>query len=714
MRRAHTPTIIQTEPIESGAVALGIILGYYGKFVPLEQLRIACDINRDGSLSYNILHAARQYGLEAEEKVVSDKELTTIPTPFMLNWQHNHYLVVEGFQKDFIYVNDPAMGPRKITYDELKTNFTGKTLSFKPTATFTKGGKPVPLLKLILKKFEGCAKPLSYLFIAGLFLVVPGIALPTFTQFFVDTILLERISSTALILILALSATVVATALLTFLQSYIVERLNCKISIRLSCQFLWHILRLPIEFYAQRQGGEIAYRLNIADRVVATLTAEFARAFISFLLIFTYGTLIFFYDVLIGWIAVAAALTNLLVLLLINRARTDASIRLQQDMGKRVGILIGGLQNMESIKAAAAEDDFFSRWAGYFAKSMNSLQDIGKFDVYLTIIPSFTQFFTAAVVLTIGGLRVIDGNMTLGMLLALLMLVQIFLTPIVRFLYLGQRVQNVKGELYRIEDVLSNPIDPQFEMKEIEEGSKLNGEIQLKNVTFGYSKLAAPLIENFSLHIAPGKSVGLVGPSGCGKSTIVRLITGLFHPWSGEILFDNKPLNTIHRHALNRSLAAVDQKVVLFEGTVRDNLTLWDETLPDEDLIRGAMDASIHSKIIKREHGYESQVQEGGKNFSGGEQQCLEIARTLALNPSCLILDEATSSLDSTTEAHILKKIRQRGCSSLIVAHRLSTIRDCHEIIVLEKGKVVDRGDHETLMQRCPLYQELISFEGLQ
>jgi ATP-binding cassette subfamily C protein len=713
MKRVRTPTVIQMESLECGAAALCSILGYFGRYVPLEQLRIDCGISRDGSLVSNMLMAARNYGLDTEERILKADGLPHLPVPFIIGWHLNHFVVVEGFSKKNVYINDPAIGPRTVSWKEIEVQFTGKTLLFKPNASFRKEGKPQPFMRMILKRFSGAELSLTYLFIAGLFLLVPGIALPTFTRYFVDAILQTHLSSTAALFIFTMVCSMLIAGVLTALQGYALSRLNAKISIRLSSQFLWHILRLPVEFYVQRHGGEIAYRLTANDKAVTTLTVELARSFINLLLIVAYGTLLFFYDATVALIGVAAGLLNLIILMAINRIRTDANIRLQQDMGQRVGMSIGGLQNIETLKATSSESAFFSRWAGYFAKTVSAAQEIGKLDIYLAVIPPFTQFLAATAVLTLGGMRVIEGKMTLGMLLGLQTLMQTFLLPISQFVYLSQRVQNVKGSLYRLDDVLSNPIDPQLVSSQAtSEEPKLSGELKVEKMTFGYNFLAPPLIENFDLHITPGQSIALVGPSGCGKSTIGRLITGLYKPWSGEIFYDGKLYDRINRQILNRSVASVEQRIYLFGGTVRENLTLWDTTIPEEDVVQGAIDAEVHADILRREAGYESEVLEGGRNFSAGQLQCLEIARVLALNPTFLVLDEATSFLDSDTETKIIKKIRQRGCSCLVISHRLSTIRDCDEIIILEKGKVVHRGTHDTLKKESELYQELVRLEG--
>lgn len=713
--RARTPTMIQMEATECGAAALGIILGYYGRFVPLEQLRLDCGVSRDGSLAINIVKSARRYGMESQGFKLDPTQLKEIKLPFIVFWQFNHFLVVEGFGRKKVFVNDPATGPRKMTYEEFEEGYTGIILTCEPGPTFEKGGKKESMHRMLTTRLKGCKAPLAFLMIIGIFLLLPGIALPTFTQIFVDQVLVRHVTNASLTILLGLLVAMLVTGILTGLQNYFLNRLNGKLSIRLSSEFLWHILRLPVEFYTQRYGGEIAYRLQLNDTVVFILTGQLVQAAINLLLVIVYGIVMFVYDPLIAGIGVAAALFNLLTMAWINRSRIDVYARYQQDLGKKIGFSIGGLQTIETLKATASESDFYGRWAGYFAKANNALKNVATYDIVLTSIPPLTQLLGASAVILIGGLRVIEGDMTIGMLLALQTLMTTFLYPITQFVYLGQNLQNLRSELSRLDDVLKNPVDKHLSTFSIhpDKKEKLKGALELKNITFGYNRLAPPLIENFNLHLLPGQSIALVGPSGCGKSTLARLITGVYQPWEGEILFDGQPSSAYTREVFSRSVASVDQQIFLFAGNIKENLTLWDETLPELHLIQAAKDAYIHEDILLREKGYDSQMLEGGRNFSGGQRQRMEIARVLALNPSLLILDEATSALDSESEEEIIKRIRQRGCACLVIAHRLSTIRDCDEIIILDRGKVIQRGPHEQLKQEQGLYQELIRMEGV-
>ncbi|NJL19884.1 MAG: ATP-binding cassette domain-containing protein, partial [Leptolyngbyaceae cyanobacterium SM1_3_5] len=385
--------------------------------------------------------------------------------------------------------------------------------------------------------------------------------------------------------------------------------------------------------------------------------------------------------------------------------------------GKVSGVAIAGLQSMETLKASGLESDFFARWAGYYTKAINAQQELGLISRILGVLPYLLSSLAALSLLAIGGLRVIEGSLSIGMLVAFQMLMFSFQQPVNRLVRFGSTLQDLQGNLQRLDDVLQNPIDPQLEFDSQQfnralSTHRLQGYIDLKNITFGYNPSEPPLIEDFNLSIKPGQRVALVGGSGSGKSTLAKVIAGLFQPRSGEIYFDGIERSKIPRAVLTNSIAVVEQDILLFAGSVRENLTLWDTTVPDAALERACQDAAIDDVILAMSGGYDAPLLEGAVNLSGGQRQRLEIARALVNNPSIVIMDEATSALDTETERSIDLKLRQRGCTCLIVAHRLSTIRDCDEIIVLDRGKVVQRGTHEELWQQAGYYAELIRSEG--
>jgi NHLM bacteriocin system ABC transporter peptidase/ATP-binding protein len=712
-RRLRTPTVIQMEAVECGAAALGIILGYYGKFVSLEALRVACGVSRDGSKAINVLKAARNYGLVAEATREDPASLQQKALPVIVFWNFDHFLVVEGFNKNKnkVYLNDPASGPRTVTFEEFDRLFTGVTLSFRPGEEFRPGGVRHAVLPALVGRLRGSRVALIYIVLVSLLLLIPGLVLPTFTRIFIDDVLISgRDWIPALLIGLGVSA--FFTALLTYVQRRFLLLLETRLALLWSSRFFWHLFRLPMNFFSQRYAGEISSRVAMNDTLAIFLSSDLAANAINLLLIIFYAALMLQYDVPLTLIGLAVAGLNLAALQLIARQRTDTNHRLLQERGKLMGLSMHGLQVIETLKASGLESDFFAQWAGQQAKTTNAEQELGHSSEFLSATPVFLTFLNSALILLIGGLRVMDGYLTMGMLIAFQTLMTSFLAPVTGLVNLGSQFQEVIGDMKRLDDVLKYGEDKQFSQNtdELNESSvKLDGYVELRNVTFGYSHLEAPLIENFNLNLKPGSRVALVGGSGSGKSTIAKLVASLYSVWSGEILFDGKRIEELPRNVIHNSIAMVDQDIFLFEGTIRENLTLWDKSIDEATLVRATKDAVIHNVIAARSDGYEHFIEEGGRNFSGGQRQRLEIARALMTNPSILIMDEATSALDPVTEKQIDENLRRRGCTCLIVAHRLSTIRDADEIIVMEHGKIIQRGTHHDLYEAGGAYTRLIA-----
>jgi NHLM bacteriocin system ABC transporter peptidase/ATP-binding protein len=704
------------EAVECGAAALGIILAYYGRIVALEELRLACGISRDGSKASNVIKAAVGYGFIAKGFSKEPEELPSVPLPCIVFWNFNHFLVVEGFGKHDVYLNDPAAGPREVTYDEFDQSFTGVVLTLEPGPEFTKGGHKRSLLRALRSRLAGSEMGLAYVTLAGLGLVVPGLVMPTFVRVFVDQVLIGGRSQWVEPLLIGMALTAIFRAALGWLQGFYLMRLQSKMAISTSSRFFWHVLRLPIEFFTQRYGGEIGSRVGINDGVAHLLSGQLAGNFIDLLMAAFYVVLLIQYDVLLTVVGIGVAMCNIIAVRYFARRRVDASRRLQQEEGKLTGTSMNGLQMIETLKATGREPDFFVRWSGYQSKVVNIQQKLALYGRYLDSVPNVLSAINTAMIIAVGGLRVMDGRMTIGQLVAFQSLMASFTGPFNGLVNLGAVLQDVQGSMNRLDDVLWHRQDPQLAETETvapADGApvKLTGELILRGVTFGYSRLDPPLIEDFSLTIQPGQRVAIVGASGSGKSTVAKIVSGLYQAWSGEVLFDGKPRQAYPRSMLTNSLAMVDQDVFLFEGTVSENLTLWDEAVPDSQVVQAAKDACIHDDVVARPTGYDSKVSEAGANFSGGQRQRLEIARALVNHPSVLILDEATSALDPMTEKVIDDNLRRRGCTCLIVAHRLSTIRDCDEIIVMERGRVVQRGTHEALKAVEGTYADLISAE---
>lgn len=716
----RTPTLLQMEAVECGAAALGIILGYYRRMVPLTELRRECGVSRDGSKASNVLKAARLYGLNAKGFRKSLEDVQTIKPPFIVFWNFNHFLVVEGFVGKTVYLNDPGDGRRKITFDEFDQGFTGVVLVMEPGPEFKKGGRKKGILPALASRLQTSRTAIIFSLVAGLLLTIPRLAVPAFTQVFIDEVIVQNRTDWLRPLLLGMVVAALLRGLLARLRLSYLRKLLLKLSVTMSGQFLWHTIRLPVGFYAQRFAGEISSRAQLNNKVAEVLSGRLATTAIDSLMMVLYALIMFFYDPVLTLIAILFASANFVALQSLSRNRVDANIRLSQETGKVGGVAISGIQSIETVKASGLESDLFSKFAGYYAKTINAQQQLGLSSGILGSLPTVLTSLAVTSILVVGGFRVMEGSLSIGALVAYQSLTEQFLDPVNELVNFGSTLQDLQADLNRLDDVLENPVDTEAQ-REVDqqnltpaytqESFKLQGYVDLRGLTFGYSRLEEPLISDLSLSLKPGERVALVGGSGSGKSTVAKLVTGLYQPWSGDILLDGIPRQEITRPILANSLAMVEQEIFLFAGTVRENLTLWDSTVPEEDLVRACEDAAIHDLILNMPGGYNTQLTEGGMNLSGGQRQRLEIARALVRNPSVLVLDEATSALDAETELIIDRNLRRRGCSCLVVAHRLSTIRDCDEIIVLSRGKVVQRGTHEELRSKPGVYTRLIGTE---
>ncbi|MBB2484693.1 NHLP family bacteriocin export ABC transporter peptidase/permease/ATPase subunit [Mitsuaria sp. WAJ17] len=710
--RVRAPTILQMEAVECGAASLAMVLAYHGRHVSLAELRTACGVSRDGTKALNLVKAARGYGLEARAFKAEPAQLAGLPLPAVLYWNFNHFLLLEGVGRDTFHLNDPARGRREVSAAEFDTSFTGIVLTFGKTEHFEPGGRPDSLLEALRSRLGDTRWALTYLLLVGLLLVVPGIAVPAFSAIFIDTILVGQLQGWIGPLVLGMAATSALLGALTWLQHYYLLRLEARIALGTSARFFWHVLRLPLSFFQQRSASEVSSRVLINARVAEVLSGDLVDATLGLITATFFAAVMLFYDPWMGMLSIGVAGVNFGLLRAVSVKRRELNMRLAIDQSKVMGTSMDGLMLIETLKASGWETDFFARWAGFQARFARSMQEMSRTSIPLDLAPRLLSLLNATAILGIGGLRVMSGEMSMGSLVAFQMLVASFMGPINTLVSLGAKLQSFHGDVKRLDDALDAPIDTgPDDDSEVTDGTRLSGALELRQLTFGFSRMEPPLLENFNLQLKPGQRVALVGPSGCGKSTIAKLVAGLHQPWQGEILLDRIPRSAVPRHQLLNSVAVVDQDISLFSGTVRDNLTLWDRTVPDSVMIQAARDAQIHDFISSRPGGYQSLVSEGGANFSGGQRQRLEIARALSTNPRLLILDEATSALDPLTERLVEQSIRRRGCSCLVIAHRLSAIRDCDEIIFLERGKVLERGTHATLMALGGHYARLVSDE---
>ena len=714
-RRVRTPTVLQMEAVECGAAALCIVLRHYGRYVSLEELRIACGVSRDGSKASNVARAARGYGLATQGMRLEIEALDRQRFPMIVFWNFNHFVVLEGLDSKRAWLNDPATGPRVVGIDEFSRSYTGVVLAFEPQPDFQRIGKPRGMIAALNQRLRNGHAGLLYVFIASLAMVIPGLAIPVFSQVFVDSYLIGRLDSWVKPLLLGMLLTALLRASLVWLQQTYLLRLETRLALASSADFLWHVLRLPIDFFSQRHAANIAQRVGANDNIAQLVSGELATNAVALVTLIFYAAVMLTYDVVLTISGIALTMLNVGLMAYLSRSRQDATQRLQKERGKLGATLVGGIQIIETIKAGGGEADFFTRWIGLRAAVNNTEQALRYYSQIIGTLPLLISAAITAVILGLGGLRVMSGDMTVGMLVAFQSLMAAFFAPVSNLMGLTGRLQEARADLDRLEDVPQYPIDPRFSTDKAPgsaanavDDEKLQGSLALQHVSFGYSRLEPPLLDDFCLALAPGQRVALVGTSGSGKSTVAKLVMGLHQPWSGDILFDGCRRDEIAPRVLNASLAGVDQDVFLFSGNVRDNLSLWDQSLPEPDMVRAGQDAAIHSTVVARNGGYDTAVTEGASNFSGGQRQRLEIARALAGNPRILVLDEATAALDTATEKDIDDKLRKRGCTCLIIAHRLSTIRDCDEIIVMEQGRIVERGTHAALLAQQGAYAMLL------
>ncbi len=709
--RVKVPTILQMEATECGAASLSMILSHYGLWLPLEKLRQECGVNRDGSKASCVIRAARNRGCTANGyRWTADRLREVNEFPLIIHWEFNHFVVLEGIVDDKAYLNDPAMGRRVVKWEDFRTSYTGVALRIVPNENFKPEGRRYNILKAVAEKLAQDKWALLFILLLNLGLIIPGLASPIFSQIFLDDILTRKHSDWMFNFCLAMTVSFIVCGVMNWLQAVILTRWQKKLTLADSSSFFWHLLRLPMNFFNQRYAAEVASRVNFNESIAGVLSGPAANAVLNLLVAIFYLLLLLQYNVTLTIIGLFFSSINTIIFFALRRRLTDLNMKIQQDAGKAYGVTMNGLSMIETIKANGNESDFFAKWAGYRAKVLSASQEAATWQMSATIVPTLLGGINGALIMTLGGFSIMDGAMTAGMFMAFQNLMGSFQAPVNALLGLGSTLQSTEMQMQRLDDVRRYEIDDLNCRDEETIGNveRLSGELELRDINFGYSPLEKPLLKNFSMHIKPGHWVAVVGESGSGKSTVAKIVTGIYEEWSGSVLFDGKIRREIPRAAIVNSVAAVDQDIFQITGTITDNLTLFDSSIEKSEVIRAAKDACIHDDILKLDKGYDSEVSEGGLNFSGGQRQRLEIARALAINPSLLILDEATSALDPLTEQIILENIRRRGCSCLIVAHRLSTIRDADEIIVLERGNVVERGTHREMIQHDGAYRRLI------
>ena len=710
---AKVPVIMQMEALECGAASLTMVLAYFGKWLPLEQVRSDCGVSRDGSNAKDVLLAARSYGLEAEGFRCEPDELREEGAfPCIIHWNFNHFVVLCGFKRDKAIINDPARGNVSVPMEEFDKSFTGICLQFEPTENFIPDGKKKSMLSFARKRLKGAMTSVIFVMLTSVIAALFGIIQPGFSRVFIDHLLSGNDPNWARPFLIMLSVFTFVELLSSALSTLFSLRINGKMAVIGSSTYMWKILRLPMEFFSQRMAGDIELRRTQNETVAEQLVNTFAPLLLDAGMMIFYLVVMIRYSLRLTVLGILSILINIGLSRFISKKRINITRVQMRDSGKFAASTVNGIDMIESIKANGAENGYFEKWSGLQASVNTSDVKTIRVNQILGSLPTIVSSITNTLVLCGGIFLAMRGRFTLGMVTAFQGFLSSFTAPASSLISAGQSLQEMRTNMERIEDVMEYPVDIEEEKEDASKHyGKLSGNVELRNITFGYSRLAEPLIKDFSMNIKPGGRVAFVGASGCGKSTLSKLISGLCKPWEGEILFDGKPIGEVDRSVLTGSLSVVDQDITLFEDTIANNIKMWDNSIEDFEMILAARDAQIHDEIMLRDGGYQYMVSEGGRDFSGGQRQRMEIARVLAGDPRIIILDEATSALDARTEYEVVKAIKDRGITCIVIAHRLSTIRDSDEIIVLDHGKVVERGTHEELYSQNGVYTRLVTSE---
>lgn len=711
---ARVPMVMQLEALECGAASLTMILAYYGRWIPLEQIRADCGVSRDGSNAKNILKAARYHGLDAAGYRYEPEALREHGSfPCIIHWNFNHFVVLTGIRGNRVYINDPARGSCVVDWKTFDSSFTGICLQFAPGGSFVPTGKPKSVLSFAAKRLKGAGTTIAFTAITGVIGALMNAISPVFSRVFLDRLLTRHNPDWVMPFLILLAVFNLISITMSALQNIYGLRLKGKMAAVGNSSYLWKVLHLPMEFFSQRMPGDIQGRQASNASIANSLINTLAPLLLNAVMMVFYLMLMLRYSRLLTVVGLASLAINALVSNYITRKRINLMRLSMQDNARLSSATTAGIELIESIKASGAENGYFARWAGYQANVNASEVRTLKINQYLGILPQLVSMVANNVVLLLGVWLAMQGQFTVGMIMAFQGFLASFMAPAMSFVSAGQTLQEMRIQMERVDDVMEYPKAQVFctEPEETAEYSKLSGHIEIRNLEFGYSRLAPPLIQDFNLNLEPGKSVAIVGGSGCGKSTMSKLISGLYQPWGGEILFDGKPMSQIDKNVFYGSLAVVDQDVILFEDTIANNIKMWDDSIEDFEMILAARDAQLHEDIMARPKGYQHMLTEGGRDFSGGQRQRMEIARVLAQDPTVIILDEATSALDARTEYEVVKAINDRGIACIVIAHRLSTIRSCDEIIVMDHGRIAARGTHQQLMEQSPLYNALVTSE---
>ena len=707
----NTPLIMQLEALECGAASLTMVMAYYDKWVALEQVRVDCGVSRNGSNAKNILRAAQKYGFKTKGFAYTTEKLRQNGKfPGIIHWGGGHFVVINGFRGNKAIINDPAKGVLKVDLKTFDKIFTGIYLEIVPDEGFEPGGKRKSILSFAKKRLRGAAPLIAFFAITTIVFYIIGIINPILNQVFVDYLLGGNNPGWLLPFIFIFAGIGFLQIIATLVQTLYQYKIRGKLDLVGSTTYMWRILRMPIEFFSQRMVGDLQSRQSENASIAETLVNVFAPLLFNTIMLIFYLVVMISKSWILTLVGVVTVFLNAFVSFYISKLRVNISRVQSRDRARLSGLTTKGIEMIETIKSNGAEASYFSSWSEAQDNVINQRLKIAKTNTFIGLIPAFVSMIANYSILILGVYYTMQGHFTIGSILAFQGLLSSFMLPATTIINSGQTLQEMRTSMERVDDVLEYPLDPNV-IREIpmEEISKIRGNLVLKNVTFGYSRLDNPVLVDFNLEIKQGQKVAIVGSTGSGKSTLSKLVSGLYSPWSGDIIFNGKKIEEIDHEIFTSSIAVVDQDITLYEDTISNNIKMWDESIEDYEVIMACNDAQIHKTIMARDGQYNAPVLEGGKNFSGGEKQRIEIARSLAADPSIIILDEATSALDAKTEHEVVKAIKKRGITTIVIAHRLSTIRDADLIVVLEKGHIVEKGNHDELMALKGSYYNLVS-----